>query len=886
MRRIKYLLVLILSCLTLCVGLTACDLLSGGGGGNAHQMHFQPYQAPKCTEEGQVACYYCSHCNAYFADEAGNQRLTELSVPATGHSMGEWNITTQATCVSQGYRTRACVYCRAYSEGEIYTSDEHNLRDWIYAKGVAPTCTEGAFRVRLCKDCNQEIEREEVAPLGHTLGEWTTMSEPTCEQEGYRYQTCITCKKVVNYETPAVVPCKVGRTRTTLQPDCVNVGEEQSYCKWCEREMGTREIPALGHQEKYYPENPATCERDGTTECVACTRCWTVLSGNERLPQIPHNEVTDATVESTCTTDGRTGGSHCSMCLTPITAYTVLPKLGHAEVTDSAVEPTCTTDGKTTGSHCSRCKEVFVPQETVPGGHRYPTEYHKDFTSHWQTCTVCKENGVAAAHTYVNRRCACGRREILEGFEYERLSDGTYKIVDYTGIDGEDVVLALPEQFEGGAVTELGAYALDDLTLSGVFIPSSIKKIEYSSSGAFRDSSCDLYLEDMNAWLQVEIGGSLSNPMHEGKNLYLNDELVTTLTLPSAITQLKAYTFMGCNSLRTLTVPTAVTEMGSRFIWKTANLQELTLPKLYGESSTKESLEYIYSGESLKRVTLLNADVIDAGAFKNNATIEEIVLPDCTARILDEAFYGCSKLKQLIVSESGSLNELGFNVFGGCNALEYLHVPRLYYYDGTNGEVYTHVGYLFGAKTSDGQSSVVPDSLKEIKIATPTVSEYAYYGCSGLEIVTITDEVTSIGKYAFKGCNDIKQFIVDEANTAYCDVGGHLYDRAKTTLIRYAPKNSATAFTVPSTVNRVEEYAFEHATNLHDVTISASVTEVAKMAFYSIADSLYQITFEDVNGWQRHYALGVEDWDVSVPRDNADQLTGLYQGSDFKKTGS
>lgn len=48
-----------------------------------------------------------------------------------------------------------------------------------------------------------------------------------------------------------------------------------------------------------------------------------------------------------------------------------LPAMGHTPVIDPAVEPTCHEDGKTEGQHCAVCETILVPQESIPGGHRF-----------------------------------------------------------------------------------------------------------------------------------------------------------------------------------------------------------------------------------------------------------------------------------------------------------------------------------------------------------------------------------------------------------------------------------------------------------------------------------------------------------------------------------
>ena len=86
-----------------------------------------------------------------------------------------------------------------------------------------------------------------------------------------------------------------------------------------------------------------------------------------------------------------------------------------------------------------------------------------------------------------------------------------------------------------------------------------------------------------------------------------------------------------------------------------------------------------------------------------------------------------------------------------------------------------------------------------------SISNYAFYGCSGLTSVTIPNSVTSIGSYAFYGCNGL------------------------------------TGVTIPNSVTSIGSYAFYGCNGLTSVTIPNSITSIGECAFQgcSSIDSLY-----------------------------------------------
>ena len=98
------------------------------------------------------------------------------------------------------------------------------------------------------------------------------------------------------------------------------------------------------------------------------------------------------------------------------------------------------------------------------------------------------------------------------------------------------------------------------------------------------------------------------------------------------------------------------------------------------------------------------------------------------------------------------------------------------------------------AIASNTQSSVtIPSSVNGYKVVS--ISDYAFYNCSGLTSVTIPSSVTTIGCSTFSGCK------------------------------------SLTNITIPNSVTSIRKYAFYHCSGLTSVTIPSSVTSIGNSAF-------------------------------------------------------
>jgi hypothetical protein len=81
-----------------------------------------------------------------------------------------------------------------------------------------------------------------------------------------------------------------------------------------------------------------------------------------------------------------------------------------------------------------------------------------------------------------------------------------------------------------------------------------------------------------------------------GGNLYLNGTLVTTLTIPDGITEIKNLTFLGCSSITSIDF-NQVTTIGSASFKGCHGLTSVTLPE--GVTSLKNAFPYCTQLQSI-----------------------------------------------------------------------------------------------------------------------------------------------------------------------------------------------------------------------------------------------------------------------------------------------
>ncbi len=153
-----------------------------------------------------------------------------------------------------------------------------------------------------------------------------------------------------------------------------------------------------------------------------------------------------------------------------------------------------------------------------------------------------------------------------------------------------------------GSVTEIGSYAFADgkfstavmqegvqiikgnafnncKNMTSVYFPASITKTEEYAFGTC--TNCNTYITDLEAWCNVQFGGGggyYANPLETGRNLYLNNELVTDLVIPDSVTELKYCSFMGC-SMQSVRLPNGLKSIGNLAFYNCTSLKSIIIPK-------------------------------------------------------------------------------------------------------------------------------------------------------------------------------------------------------------------------------------------------------------------------------------------------------------------
>lgn len=87
---------------------------------NGHTMKRVDKHDATCTEDGHEEYWRCEECGYLSSDREGqNEIINPVKISATGHDLGEWKVTKEATVQAKGIKERACRKCEYKETAEI-----------------------------------------------------------------------------------------------------------------------------------------------------------------------------------------------------------------------------------------------------------------------------------------------------------------------------------------------------------------------------------------------------------------------------------------------------------------------------------------------------------------------------------------------------------------------------------------------------------------------------------------------------------------------------------------------------------------------------------------------------------------------------------------------
>jgi uncharacterized repeat protein (TIGR02543 family) len=278
-----------------------------------------------------------------------------------------------------------------------------------------------------------------------------------------------------------------------------------------------------------------------------------------------------------------------------------------------------------------------------------------------------------------------------------------------------------------------------------------------------------------------------------------------------------------------VTVGEGITEIGSSAFYHCAGLQNVILP---------ETLTAL--GEK---------------TFKNCPKLASVNIPTKISEIKDETFFGCSALQNIFLPEG--VTDIGDNAFRDCSALQTIYIPAsvtslgryvltddhqlaeatlpfndsattlsYYFMDETGYFPYYDYYYFQTLHIAEGTTKIYKNSLYyrslktiSLPVSLKVIDENAFNGCDGLTTLVIPEniELDYIGRYAFYGLYNFTTLFFNSVKVIASNAFSDSYF-AKITI---------------NSVTEIQSNAFNHCSNLKELTINSGLTAIPDSAFYS-----------------------------------------------------
>lgn len=408
----------------------------------------------------------------------------------------------------------------------------------------------------------------------------------------------------------------------------------------------------------------------------------------------------------------------------------------------------------------------------------------------------------------------------------------------------------------GDGLKNLNGFSFDE-NLESITIGNSVASISSYAFAYCTNLARTNYTGTIEQWAEIEFSGEKSNPIYQSKKLYINDKLVTEVNLTRATkvsnyafyncinlarvemsdnftsdVSIGKYAFYNCTGLENVVIGNNVISIDSYAFGKCTNLAGIIIP-----DSVTSVGDHVFSGcTSLKNAVIgNNVTSMGNGTFVNCINLENVKIGESVTKIGSYAFYNCINLAKIIIPDS--VISMGDNTFCNCTSLENAIIGNgvtsieqgvfdkctslksvtignsvtsidnpFYYCSSINKINYTGTIDQWAEIEFCGLNSnpiyyskdlYINDQLiTEANLTRATkISNYAFYYCTNLKRVRISDSVKDIGDYAFDNCVNLENIII------------------------------------PDSVKKIGVCAFRNCEAIKNVTIGKNITSIGTSAF-------------------------------------------------------
>ena len=177
-----------------------------------------------------------------------------------------------------------------------------------------------------------------------------------------------------------------------------------------------------------------------------------------------------------------------------------------------------------------------------------------------------------------------------------------------------------------------------------------------------------MYVTDLASWCRISFGSYAFSRSH---NLYLNDQEITDLVIPSGITSISPNAFYLCTGLTSVVIPEGVTSIGSYAFNGCSSLGSIVIPNSVthiGYNALSGTSWYNIQPDGL--VYAGNVAYRYKGTMPANTAID---IREGTLGVADYAFSNCSGLQSVTIP--WGVTNIGSYAFNDCYRLPSVTIP-------------------------------------------------------------------------------------------------------------------------------------------------------------------------------------------------------------------
>ncbi len=284
----------------------------------------------------------------------------------------------------------------------------------------------------------------------------------------------------------------------------------------------------------------------------------------------------------------------------------------------------------------------------------------------------------------------------------------------------------------------------------------------------------------------------------------------TSFATPSTLTKIRSYPFTHSKNLKEVTLNEGLKEV-PHYAFYDSKIVSVNIPASVNEIVTS-AFEKCTELQAVNFADGSNLESISYSAFSECSSLKQIELPEGLKYIYSRAFQYCSKLSKVNIPTS--VTKIGSSAFYNSAVLDNtIAINGIKYMD----------GWLVWSKTGITEAQVYDGSKG---IADGGLADH-----TTLTTVNIPKSVIYINQDAFDNTPALASINVDEQNTAYSSLDGVLYNKDKTSLVKYGEGRTETAFSVPDGVQSIEAKAISNVFALESVTLPQSLRDIKDRAF-------------------------------------------------------